>query len=810
MSSIQISKDGIGGSNRIIIDNSVNIHTISNDSNTINIRAQGLKLPYKSSIPTYEYINGNFYYDNANNKFEIVEKSTKYSISNVTSVDYYPDYMSDYLMNLTNSDKNIRIVADNVNSAEIDISGLRLLKTSNGFLQTPEYDGIMTDWTHMNDGNVILYNTNNTPQGRISYDSTTGILLESSNNLFDLRVGKDSGIGMISMKQNENEFLYINKNGVGFKTSNPANDLTINGNVNLNYSHPIKQNRFLYSSGSVGLGEVCGSNDVLNVNNKCNFSKQGDVSANDISTNILDVDTITCNTLSMGNNSISNKIVFKPKTGQLYKLDNGTDKLSYLRIMGSSNIFNFYSPDSIRFLSEHGWSNYINFTKNTLNLNDSAGGHTGYSLYSPNRAIHIIDCSLGTNLRTDTTNNNSSISELICNGFEISNNIIQSTNMNLCIDHDTTGVTNQILFNENLEISGNVSIGGSILVTKNNINMYKQLNVIGEANPMIKLTKHSEDTTDNIQFNKNGTTQVKINRHGIGIKTNPSSTVAFNVSGDVYGLYPVGSIIMFNPIYTTIPSGWKLCNGDPVNSSTYTQLYNAIGSTYGGNSTTFNLPNLEKRIPCGFPSQQPSNSSGGSNIITNEHMPGHSHSLDANNASISHQLTAANMRSETNFQTFNTRDANGTAFQNTQSQYVNTPKPHSQAPGHSNNNTKIGEYIISNNNGLKALHNNISGHDGNQGDQSLAAKDGNTNNGIDARSYFHRDGRHTNQFENTGDTPNPNAATQSVAHGLYQGSTNIDITIDSLDTYTQDTNAENEFIPKYANVKFIIYTGVHS
>lgn len=808
MSSIQISKDGIGGRNRIIIDNSVNIHTISNASNTINIRAQGLKLPYKSSIPTYEYINGNFYYDNANNKFEIVEKSTKYSISNVTSVDYNPDFMPVYLMNLTNSDKNIIIVADDVSCAEIDISGLRLLKTSNGNLQTPEYDGIMTDWTHMNNGNVILYNTNNTPQGRISYDSTTGILLESSNNLFDLRVGKDSGIGMISMKQNENEFLYINKNGVGFKTSNPANDLTINGNVNLNYSHPIKQNRFLYSSGSVGLGEVCGSNDVLNVNNKCNFSKQGDVSANDISTNILNVDTITCNTLSMGNNSISNKIVFKPKTGQLYKLDNGTDKLSYLRIVGSSNSFNFYSPDSIRFLSEHGWSNYINFTKNTLNLNDSAGGHTGYSLYSPNRAIHIIDCSLGTNLRTNTTNNNSSISELICNGFEISNNIIQSTNTNLCIDHDTTGVTNQILFNENLEISGNVSIGGSILVTKNNINMYKQLNVIGEADPMIKLTKHSEDTTDNIQFNKNGTTQVKINRHGIGIKTNPSSTVAFNVSGDVYGLYPVGSIIMFNPIYTTLPSGWKLCNGDPVSSSTYTQLYNAIGSTYGGNSTTFNLPNLVKRIPCGFPSQQPSNSSGGSNIITNEHMPGHSHSLDASNASISHQLTATNMRSETNFQTFNTRDDNGSAFQNTQSQYENTPKPHSQATGLQQAN--IGQHIISNNNGLRALHNNISGHDGNQGDQSLAAKDGNTNNGIDARSYFHRDGRHTNQFENTGDTPNPNAATQSVAHGLYQGSTNIDITIDSLDTYTQDTNAENEFIPKYANVKFIIYTGVHS
>lgn len=52
----------------------------------------------------------------------------------------------------------------------------------------------------------------------------------------------------------------------------------------------------------------------------------------------------------------------------------------------------------------------------------------------------------------------------------------------------------------------------------------------------------------------------------------------------------------------TIPYGYLLCQGQAVSRETYAALYAVIGTTYGaGNgSTTFNLPNLQGRIPVGM------------------------------------------------------------------------------------------------------------------------------------------------------------------------------------------------------------------
>jgi len=55
---------------------------------------------------------------------------------------------------------------------------------------------------------------------------------------------------------------------------------------------------------------------------------------------------------------------------------------------------------------------------------------------------------------------------------------------------------------------------------------------------------------------------------------------------------PVGSVIMHAA--STAPSGWLECDGSTVNRSTYPDLFNAIGSTFGAGdgSTTFGLPDL--------------------------------------------------------------------------------------------------------------------------------------------------------------------------------------------------------------------------
>ena len=69
--------------------------------------------------------------------------------------------------------------------------------------------------------------------------------------------------------------------------------------------------------------------------------------------------------------------------------------------------------------------------------------------------------------------------------------------------------------------------------------------------------------------------------------------VAFDGTKDIIvGSNPVGTIIAV--AYTGVPEGYMHCNGAAVNRTTYVNLFNKIGTTYGAGdgSTTFNLPNI--------------------------------------------------------------------------------------------------------------------------------------------------------------------------------------------------------------------------
>jgi hypothetical protein len=64
--------------------------------------------------------------------------------------------------------------------------------------------------------------------------------------------------------------------------------------------------------------------------------------------------------------------------------------------------------------------------------------------------------------------------------------------------------------------------------------------------------------------------------------------------GTLYTDTPIGSIVPYGG--TTAPSGWLLCQGQAISRTTYSDLFSAIGTTFGaGNgSTTFNLPDLRE------------------------------------------------------------------------------------------------------------------------------------------------------------------------------------------------------------------------
>src|SRR5208337_1962701 len=60
---------------------------------------------------------------------------------------------------------------------------------------------------------------------------------------------------------------------------------------------------------------------------------------------------------------------------------------------------------------------------------------------------------------------------------------------------------------------------------------------------------------------------------------------------------PAGVIVPYAG--STAPSGWLLCYGQQVSTSTYANLYAAIGTTYGSGSGSFGIPDLRGRAPFG-------------------------------------------------------------------------------------------------------------------------------------------------------------------------------------------------------------------
>ena len=71
----------------------------------------------------------------------------------------------------------------------------------------------------------------------------------------------------------------------------------------------------------------------------------------------------------------------------------------------------------------------------------------------------------------------------------------------------------------------------------------------------------------------------------------------------------VGEIRMFAGNFA--PAGWAFCNGAQLAIAENDVLFNLIGTTYGGDGqTTFNLPDLQSRVPLHM-----GNGGGGSYII---------------------------------------------------------------------------------------------------------------------------------------------------------------------------------------------------
>jgi microcystin-dependent protein len=91
---------------------------------------------------------------------------------------------------------------------------------------------------------------------------------------------------------------------------------------------------------------------------------------------------------------------------------------------------------------------------------------------------------------------------------------------------------------------------------------------------------------------------------------------------------PVGALTQYAGTSGAVPGGWLLCEGQEVSRTDFAVLFSRLGTTYGGGngSTTFNLPNLQNRVPVGVGSRG-RGATGGAETVTLSvaQMPSHNH-----------------------------------------------------------------------------------------------------------------------------------------------------------------------------------------
>lgn len=96
---------------------------------------------------------------------------------------------------------------------------------------------------------------------------------------------------------------------------------------------------------------------------------------------------------------------------------------------------------------------------------------------------------------------------------------------------------------------------------------------------------------------------------------------------------PIGAVIAYSG--SNEPSGWLICDGRAISRTSYSSLFNVIGTTYGAGdgSTTFNLPDYRDRVPVGLDSNDSDfntlGKTGGEkkHTLTVNEMPAHKHEL---------------------------------------------------------------------------------------------------------------------------------------------------------------------------------------
>jgi microcystin-dependent protein len=137
---------------------------------------------------------------------------------------------------------------------------------------------------------------------------------------------------------------------------------------------------------------------------------------------------------------------------------------------------------------------------------------------------------------------------------------------------------------------------------------------------------------------------------------------------------PAGVISQFAG--STAPAGYLLCEGQSVSTTTYADLFLAIGYSYGGSGATFTVPNLKGRIPVGRDAAQTEfdvlGETGGAKThqLTVNEMPSHTHIQNAHNHTQDAHNHTQNSHNHTQNSHTHTQDAHSHPVEGNGNAYV--------------------------------------------------------------------------------------------------------------------------------------------
>jgi microcystin-dependent protein len=112
----------------------------------------------------------------------------------------------------------------------------------------------------------------------------------------------------------------------------------------------------------------------------------------------------------------------------------------------------------------------------------------------------------------------------------------------------------------------------------------------------------------------------------VGTNTTQVATTAFVQAAGL-----IGEIKMWGTV--SAPTGYLLCDGSSVSTTTYAALFAVIGYTFGGSGASFTLPDYRGRMPIGVSGSYALAATGGSanaTLVSHTHTatvtdPGHDH-----------------------------------------------------------------------------------------------------------------------------------------------------------------------------------------